>query len=356
MRVILRETERMRYFSTLKEKASLSSKELCLKLKVDRRLFNSYCSGEFTIPLKLCQKIQKEFGIEIPRKAQIKPLFWHTRDAGKKGAIISYTRHGNPGTAEGRRIGGLNSLKSSKLKNSNFIFKKKIVEPEQSFEFAELIGALIGDGGISSYQVKVTLGLKTDRMYADHIKFLFESLFRVIPKIYIQEAKSTVEVVVSSRALVEYLTKLGLPLGDKIRQEIDIPFWIKNKQIFLRPCLRGIFDTDGCISEDRHNYKNSKYASPNISFKSASEELRKTIYKALKIEGFNPTLSSYRAVMLRKREEVVKFFRIIGSSNSKHIQRFNQFGGVPKRSYGHRLENGCGRKAYASSSLASSAL
>ena len=106
---------------------------------------------------------------------------------------------------------------------------------------------------------------------------------------------------------------------------INIPEWIRSNNNYCLMCLRGLFDTDGCIYIDKHVYKNSNYRSINIDFKSASNELLKSIFMILKSLGMHPLLSSPRSVRLRRRYEIDKFFEIIGSSNQKNIVKYRDF-------------------------------
>jgi len=50
---------------------------------------------------------------------------------------------------------------------------------------------------------------------------------------------------------------IGLVLGNKVKQQIDIPEWIKSNNNFSLACVRGIIDTDGCFYTNSH-YINSK--------------------------------------------------------------------------------------------------
>ena len=58
----------------------------------------------------------------------------------------------------------------------------------------------------------------------------------------------------------------------------------------------------------------------------------------LKQLGFHPTHNTKFSIFLRKENEIIKYFQMIGSSNLKHLYKYkqyfkNKFGGVPK--FGH---------------------
>lgn len=297
-------------------------------------MLDSWKSGQYSTPFEICKKVEKIYKVKIPTDAKIKPLYWHTKDSGKKGGQVSQLLYGNPGTKEGRAKGGTNSLKSQKLRGTAFKFLKIIKAPCHSKNLSELVGILIGDGNISRYQTRVSLDIIKDIEYADFVKNLFETLFKTRASLFRNEKKSTIDVIVSSKSLTEFLINLGLPQGNKIKQQIDIPDWIKKDNSYKKACLRGIFDTDGSVYLDKHFYKGKEYKSMNIDFTSASKPLLRSIRKVLVDIGFTPTSSYYKSVKLRRKNEVISFFDVIGSSNIKHIRRYKKYqnyGGVPKR-------------------------
>lgn len=321
MRIYLNLLQRGVYFQKVKKVAGLSWSKIAEALNVNDRMLRCWRSGEFTLPANISNKIEKRFGIRLPHNHKLLNLYWHTKWAGKKGAFKRYALYGNPGTLEGRRKGGLNSLKSRSLKNTSFKFLKQIRIPKHSLELAELIGIMIGDGGITNFQVRVTLNKEDDKEYVIHTSSLFKKLFHTTPTVF--HRKSTSEIVVSRKALVDYLVSKGLPRGNKIAQEIDIPEWIKADKNLSCACLRGIFDTDGSVYFDKHLKGN--YSSMNLAITSASGKLLFSIYEILAKQMFTPTISSRRSIRIRKSEQVRMFFDKIHSHNPKHLKKFLNF-------------------------------
>lgn len=308
MRVIINDQLRDLYFGSLKRKAGTNWLEIAKTLRVNNRMLRYWRSGELSIPKFLCDRITELYKISPPKDIKLMPSYWHIKDAARKGGYARYAKYGNLGTPEGRRRGGYNSIKSGALFGTRFVFRKKVDLPKRSATLAKLIGILIGDGGISHFQVRVTLGLKTDREYAFFVKSLLDKLFKTNSSVYQYSKRSTIEVVISSRTAVEFLIKQGLPLGNKIRQKIDIPSWIKKRQGWSRRCLRGIFDTDGSVYLDRHRIKDISYKSINVDFASHSPDLLKSICDILHEEGWTPTLTTKGSIRLRRKKEVVNFF------------------------------------------------
>ncbi|MFA7252572.1 MAG: LAGLIDADG family homing endonuclease [Candidatus Paceibacterota bacterium] len=243
--------------------------------------------------------------------------------AGSLGGLARFRKHGNFGTPEGRRLGGLRSLKTHKLKPSGFIQLKKIIIPRRSSNLAELLGILIGDGHLSRYQVLFTTNSDTDSEHAQYVSLLFNKLFSINTLIKKRKNKKAVDIIVSSANLVRYLNKLGMPIGNKLTIGLKVPLWIKRNRSFSRAFIRGLFDTDGCVFIDTHKYKDRTYRYLGWTFTSYDDKFLNEIKELLVNFGFNPTLTSkQRSVYLRKQSEIKEYFDLIGTSNLKHKSRF----------------------------------
>lgn len=254
----------------------------------------------------------------------------HLRRIASSGGISRIKKHGNPGTRQGRRLGGLRSIAQHAQKQSDFktlqIFKK----PRRSSDLAELLGIIFGDGHLSYYQVSVTTNSETDKEHAMFVKMLIEKLF-VGVKVNIRKRlnQKALDIVTSSRNIVDFLKKLGMPAGDKLRSGLQIPDWILKSRVYQKGFVRGLFDTDGCIYLDSHKIKDKKYYYIGWTITSYAAKLRNDIVGILREFNLHPTLTdSQKSVYLRKQADVVKYFKIIGSHNFKHLNRYKKFGGV----------------------------
>jgi hypothetical protein len=104
---------------------------------------------------------------------------------------------------------------------------------------------MLGDGGLTEYQTKVTLNSESDASYVIYVKSLIYKLFKERASILkIKNAKASI-VCVSRKELTNFLVKNGLCAGNKVREQVDIPNWIKKNSNFLKFCVRGLYDTDG---------------------------------------------------------------------------------------------------------------
>ena len=245
--------------------------------------------------------------------------------AASLGGLARIKKYGNPGTKEGRILGGLKSIKTHRLKPSGFKTLKKIKIPDKDIKLAELIGIMVGDGHLSNYQASVTTNIDTDYEHALYINFLFKRLFMVKVNMKKRKDSKAVDIIVSSKNIVKHLHKLGMPIGNKLQEGLKIPTWIKRNISFSKFFLRGIFDTDGCVYIDKHRYKGKVYSHLGWTFTSYDDKFLNEIKELLEKFGFRPTNTiKQKSVYLRRQDDVRKYFNFIGTSNPKHRSRFSR--------------------------------
>lgn len=329
MRVRLQENSLAGLFDKIHNKyATLTS--LAFRIDVNPRTLKDWEQGKTTIPFTSFKKLVKL--ASIPQNSVIftkLPDFWHIQTAARKGAYKRQELYGNPGTFEGRKLGGINSIKIHKILKNKFKTLKTIRKPINSKKLAELMGILIGDGHLSDYQVSVTTNSETDMAHAIFVKKLIAKFFKIPVSIKTKNTERTVTVIGSSKNLVQFLNQKGMPIGNKIQNNLCIPAWINRNKSYKRAFIRGLFDTDGCIYVDIHKGKNKTYKHFGWTITSYADILLSDVIQALKELGFTPTnRKTQKSVYLRRQKEIIKYFKEIGTSNPKHYMRY--FGRVPK--------------------------
>jgi len=96
------------------------------------------------------------------------------------GGLRRIALYGNPGTVEGRSKGGRRTISLFHndpvfAKKSGFIIRKEIRYPKRSVRLAELIGIMLGDGGLpGKHQLTISFNNKTDKRYSVYLKSLFK--------------------------------------------------------------------------------------------------------------------------------------------------------------------------------------
>ena len=149
------------------------------------------------------------------------------------------------------------------------------------------------------------------------------SLFEVTPAVYHDAKDSVNNIVISRKNLVKFcVEKLDLKIGNKIRQQVDIPEWIKRNKKFQIACVRGLIDTDGSVIIHKYGVNGKLYNYKKLQFTSLSRPLLLSVYKILKDLEVNPRLARQKEVWIDSKMSVKKYFDIVGSHNLKHLNRY----------------------------------
>ena len=243
------------------------------------------------------------------------------RIIGRKGGLARAALYGNPGTLEGRRKGGRNSISTHVRNKTGFKILKPISMPRHSARLAELIGILMGDGHVGLYQTSMVTNSETDLQHALFVKNLFEQLFTIQTQLSTRRNKKACVITVSSKAVCDFFIAQGVPQGNKITLGVHIPDWIREKSLYRKAFIRGLFDTDGCVYLDTHRYQQKVYKHLGMAFVNQSEPLLSFFKESLEFFGLHPTQKTEFRVFLRRREDIRKYFDLIGSSNEKHFNK-----------------------------------
>ncbi len=328
MRLRFSDEERVRFFTELQQKG-IGLGQIASATGVSIRTVSDWKRGKYTIPTQHFNKIVESAAINPASiKADILGSWWNNAAAGKKGSAIRTIRHGSFGTPEGRSRGGNNSYAKRKDMAGDIFARNKILHPTRNELFAEFIGIMIGDGNMTKYQASISLSSLVDVEYSCYVVNLVEKLFGISPRVTKALSSNCLVIVVSSIELVEFLNQNGVLIGDKIRQKLDIPSWILRDRECALACVRGIFDTDGCVFQERHNINGKSYAYPRLSLVSASSALRSSVYEVLSDLEFSPKIRNNRSVNLERFSDIATYFKVVGTSNSKHLSRWTLFGEV----------------------------
>ena len=112
-------------------------------------------------------------------------------------------------------------------------FHRKIFNTPDKDEFlSELIGIILGDGGISKRQVIITLNKKDDKDYSRFVANLIEKVLKMKPGVHERRDEHVVNIAMSSTNLVDFLISMGIKTGNKVKNQVDVPLWIKKNNSF----------------------------------------------------------------------------------------------------------------------------
>ena len=322
-------TEQRKFIELVEKRIGGGTKELASISKVGIRQISDWKNAKSTLSLYAFEKFLVAAKIPRPTKIKIIERYSHAKSAGKKGFIAVLKKYGKfPKNEERRKENWQKWWKTKGKHQKREICKSKSIKiPMKYRQLAEWFGILIGDGGITERQVRITLNCETDKTYSKFVIKLIQKLFHVKPKIYKIKGTKAFNISISSTDLVDFLFKYGLKVGNKLEQNLSIPEWIMKSKKYIIPCIRGMFDTDGCVVIETHRIKRKKYRYYRLNFTSASPILIGQTVWALEKLGFHPKIRRYgRSVQLENINEIWEYFKRIGTSNPKHIKRLRKRG------------------------------
>lgn len=177
---------------------------------------------------------------------------------------------------------------------------------------AYLIGVALGDGNLSNPNGRaVRLRISCCLDYPKVAKEIERSIHTLLPHNRISTVRKgtarCVDISVYSNVLAEWMPWRA-SAGSKIEQGAHVPEWIFERPTYMRACLRGLFQTDGCIYSDR-GYQ-------MVHFTNTIHELAHDAHRMLTELGFRPTISKIPneargkyVVRLARKTEVAKALR-----------------------------------------------
>lgn len=213
--------------------------------------------------------------------------------------------------------GGISSLGNTKS------FKN----PPECEKLAELFGAIIGDGHVNKlkigkkircYSIVIAGDSRNDKDYMEnYLPSLFFELFGEKGSLAYSKDKNVMYTKIFGKRIIDFVESKGIFGGNKKKNSQSIPKWILKNDKYLRACLRGLIDTDGCIYYISKNNRNLR-----ISFTSYIPKLLKETRDSFIKLGFHPSkIIVNKNICLSRKEEIKKFLKEIGFSNNKHLKR-----------------------------------
>lgn len=176
------------------------------------------------------------------------------------------------------------------------------VFPQRSIGLAELIGITLGDGNIFQFRRCQRLTISCNSSYEDYIKHisrLVKGIFKKEPSILKRSKANCSDVCLYMQDIDK---ALGLPMGNKLKNSVQIPEWIFDKKPYLIKCLKGLFETDG------HYGLSRKFYVEYIQFCNKSKSLKESVFNGLKYLGYSPQLGN-NYVRLARKGEVHQFIK-----------------------------------------------
>lgn len=291
------------------------------------RTIRDWRREKFLIDYAAAKKLSRKSGIPIPRCdiREIRDQYWYTGKGASRGGYAVLQKYGHIGGDPEYRNAQWRAWweREGQFKPHPLIYNPLPVRlPRKSIDLAEFVGIVLGDGSISKRQITITVHSTDDKAYSRFIRTLIKKLFDISAGTYLDINDHALSIIISRTKLVSFFVeKLGLKIGNKVRQQIDIPDWIKENHRFARACVRGLVDTDGSVITHRYKVGGKEYSYKKIEFCSHSEPLRQSVFVLLRTSGIKVRLSNRYSVWIDSQKDLGAYFRIIGSHNPKHLIR-----------------------------------
>lgn len=314
--------EQRRFFDAVLEKISVQ--EAAMMCGLSERTIRDWRREKFLMNSAALEILCKKLNIPNPANIELRDRYWYSLKGASAGGRVLVEKYGRVGGDPERRKKRWRRWwdQEGRHKPNAILASRKIHEPVYSEELAEAVGILLGDGGINNYQVTITLHAVDDKEYGDFVVGLMGKLFRVPVGIYQSHRAAVFRYVISRIEFVRFLEKIGLKRGNKVKQQVDIPCWIKKNRKYATACARGLVDTDGSVFTHRYKVNGKEYFYKKIVFTSRSEPLRQSVFNILKDLGIGIRLDRGYNVCIDSKKDVEKYFQIVGSHNPKHLKRY----------------------------------
>lgn len=295
---------------------------------VSTRTIRDWRTEKYHIPVRVVKTFCKKYKVKLPDNISMLSKNWKLmrKEISIRGAVARYKIYGNFSTPEGRRLGGHNALQILRKRGLMAWCSKPYIYPKRSVKLAEFVGIMLGDGGITKEQATITLNTMADKKYIKYVANLGKGLFGQKPKIAPRNDCQATNLRYSGINLISYLLKIGLKTGDKVKQQVDVPIWIKSSIKYKVACLRGLMDTDGCISICTHKRKTKKYIYYNPCFANRSKPLLNFVTNTFEELNLRPSVAGER-IWLYNKASVQDYFKIVGSSNFRLLKFKNIIAG-----------------------------
>lgn len=330
MRLAWRKDEQIGFFRKVKEVSGLNRDELGKMVGIVGRSYTDWANGAILPSKDAVRILSDRFKVPAPEATEEREEWWSGRVNGRKGAIAKFKKYGCYGnlTHEDRVRGGKIS-QQRRIENPEYYrslgcnVSNEFITPKKDKPLAEFVGIVLGDGCIARDQCQISLSYRDDEEFAKYVARLTSDLFGYIPSIVFDKECSVRKVVVSGIRFVGLLESIGLVVGDKVRQQVDIPRWIKQDTGCYRSCIRGLFDTDGGTFTHTHWCGGHRYRHFGLTFTSASAPLLDSYSFGLNCLGINHRKTKVN-IFIDNLKDVEKFFKMVKPSNQKHWRRYQE--------------------------------
>ena len=313
--------EQRKFLEKIIDKNGLGTQSLAKIVNVCPRTIRDWKREKYNISEDAVNKFCKFFDITPPsgEKRFIDDWLKTRARVSRKGAIARFNKYGNFGTPEGERKGGRKTFQILRERGIIPLCKCWELPKNKNVDLAEFVGIMLGDGGITKEQATVTLNSEADKQYIEYVINLGRKLFGNKPAIIKRKDCKATDLRYSGIKLVNFLVSIGLKRGNKVKQQVDVPNWVKKSNHYKIACLKGLMDTDGCVVVSTHKIRSKRYIYYNPCFANRSKPLLNFVANILREQGLHPSVTGER-IWLYNKTEIRAYFELIGSNNTRLLK------------------------------------
>ncbi len=317
--------QQKKFLTEVSNKSGFSTEKLAKIVNIHSRSFRDWKREKLTMTFTAAEKFVVLFKVSLPEDKRIMIQRWQQakENASRIGGLAHFRKYGSPATLEGRRKGGIKAIANLRRNGFTPYVKKYSLPIGFNEKLAEYVGIMLGDGCITPGQCNITLNSVADREYVHFVSQLEKNLFGEAPKLYKRKDSKALVLYYNSRFMIRYLLSIGLKIGNKVKQQVNVPDWIKSSLLYKMACVRGLIDTDGGVFLHRYRVNNRDYSYKKICFSNKSIPLLIFVKETLEELGFIPKMISNvvnKQVWLYNNTEVMDYLKKVGTSNPRLLK------------------------------------
>ncbi|MEA3430649.1 MAG: LAGLIDADG family homing endonuclease [Nanoarchaeota archaeon] len=214
--------------------------------------------------------------------------------------------------------------------NNNNNNNNLIIPLDFTCNLAEFVGIHFGDGSMiygPNYKYRVAYACNLNEVdYVEYFQNLFYELFNIKLKKTLYFKKNCIELYYYSKKFCEYMINvLQVPSGRKTN--LIIPQYIRSNRLLTIAFLRGLFDTDGCLTVQRDGKYKYLLAKITTSLPDFAYSISKLL-KSLNIHCFVTKKGKHNPgcdVVIRHLN-VIEFLNLVKPVNSKYYRKMGMYG------------------------------
>jgi hypothetical protein len=208
------------------------------------------------------------------------------------------TKHSHPSVARMARTFKVKKIDNFSAWRADQLCRrpKEYTELKKNGDLAELLGAILGDGYIGQHARTQVLRITSNNNnpgFIERYATLVERVFKKIPHVGSRTSSNCTDITIYQNNIA---WRLGLETGNKTHRPFVLPEWIESNRGYTIRFLRGLYETDGCLSHHAGTYTHK------FIFRNYNQSLLELVSVLLSRLGFYATKTSSSVQISRKRE------------------------------------------------------